>query len=44
MSAYKQRPRIIKTVPILLYSAWKPDVKQQNIKFLRDSVRWVTVL
>lgn len=43
-SAYKQRPRIIKTVLILLYSAGKPDVKQENIKFLRDSVRWVTLL
>lgn len=44
MAAYKQRPRIIKTALILLYSAWKPDVKQQNIKFLRDSIRWVTLL
>lgn len=44
MSAYKQRPRIIKTMLILLYSAWKPDVKQENIKFLRDSIRWVTLL
>lgn len=44
-SPYKQRPRVIKTVLVLLYSAWKPeDVKQQNIKFLRKSIRWVTLL
>lgn len=45
MPAYKQRPRIIKTVFILLYSAWKPEnVKQQNIKFLRKSIRRATLL